>query len=140
VKRGRAEGRCEMRRGGLHLLALGGGLVMDQRVLIVVRLIQKDLSRPLTLKEMAQAVSLSSSHLRALFKADTGMTPAQYQKKLRLSEAQRLLKTTFLNIREILVKVGINDESHFIRDFKRAYGSSPIRYRATISKGDVSSK
>jgi transcriptional regulator GlxA family with amidase domain len=39
---------------------------MDQRVLIVVRLIQKDLSRPLTLKEMAQAVGLSSSHLRSL--------------------------------------------------------------------------
>lgn len=112
---------------------------MDQRVLIAVRLIQKELSRPLTLKEMAQAVSLSSSHLRALFKADTGMTPAQYQKKLRLSEAQRLLETTFLNIREILVRVGINDESHFIRDFKRAYGSTPIRYRATTSKERVSS-
>ena len=113
---------------------------MNQRVLTVVRLIQKDLSHPLTFNEMAQAVGLSSSHLRALFKAETGMTPLQYQKKLRLIEAQRLLETTFLNIREILVRVGINDESHFNRDFKRAYGSSPIRYRATISKGDISSK
>ena len=107
---------------------------MERRVLRVVRLIQENLSRKVTLKEMAQAVSLSSSHLRALFKTDTGMTPAQYQKKLRLSEAQRLLETTFLNIREILVRVGINDESHFIRDFKRAYGSTPIQYRVMISK------
>src|SRR5215210_9358160 len=99
---------------------------MNQRVLTVVRLIQKDLSRPLTLKEMAQAVGLSSSHLRALFKAETGMTPAQYQKNLRLSEAQRLLETTFLNVQEIMARVGINDASHFNRDFKRAYGSSPI--------------
>ena len=113
---------------------------MDQRVLIVVCLIQKDLSRPLTLKQMAEAVGLSSSHLRYLFKADAGMTPLQYQKKLRLSEARTLLETTFLNIREILVRVGINDESHFIRDFKRAYGSTPIRYRTMISKGDVSLK
>ena len=105
---------------------------MHQRVLTVVRLIQKDLSRPLTLKEMAQAVGLSSSHLRALFKAETGMTPAQYQKNLRLSEAQRLLETTFLNVQEIMARVGINDASHFNRDFKRAYGSSPIRYRTII--------
>lgn len=113
---------------------------MNQRVLTVVRLIQKDLSRPLTLKEMAQAVSISSSHLRALFKAETGMTPAQYQKKLRLSEAKSLLETTFLNVQEIMARVGINDASHFIRDFKRAYGSTPIRYRALISKEGVSSK
>jgi transcriptional regulator GlxA family with amidase domain len=113
---------------------------MDRRVLTVVRLIQKDLSRKVTLKEMAQAVSLSSVHLRALFKAETGMTPAQYQKKLRLSEARTLLETTFLNSREIMVRVGLNDESHFIRDFKRAYGSTPMRYRATTSKGGISSK
>lgn len=53
---------------------------MDRRVLRVVRLIQENLSRKVTLKAMAQAVGLSSSHLRALFKAETGMTPAQYQK------------------------------------------------------------
>lgn len=113
---------------------------MDQRVLIVVRLIQKDLSRPLTLKEMAQAVSLSSSHLRALFVEETRMTPLQYQKKLRMSEAKNLLETTFLNVQEIMARVGINDVSHFIRDFKRAYGSTPIRYRIRSSKEGVSSK
>jgi transcriptional regulator GlxA family with amidase domain len=105
---------------------------MDQRMLTVVRLIQKDLSRQLTIEEIARAVSLSPAHLRALFKAETGMTPLQYQKKLRLSEAKGLLETTFLNVQEIMARVGINDVSHFIRDFKRAYGSTPIRYRAII--------
>jgi transcriptional regulator GlxA family with amidase domain len=105
---------------------------MDRRVLTVVHLIQENLSRKVTLKKMTQAVSISSSHLRALFKAETGMTPAQYQKKLRLIEAQRLLETTFLNVQEIMARVGINDASHFNRDFKRTYGSSPIRYRAII--------
>lgn len=113
---------------------------MDRRVLTVVRLIQKDLSRKLTLKQMAQAVGLSSSHLRALFVEETGMTPLQYQKKLRMSEAKNLLETTFLNVQEIMARVGINDVSHFIRDFKRAYGSTPIRYRIRSSKAGVSSK
>jgi AraC-like DNA-binding protein len=102
-------------------------------VLTVVRLIQKDLSRKLTLKQMAQAVGLSSSHLRALFVEETGMTPLQYQKKLRMSEAKNLLETTFLNVQEIMARVGINDVSHFIRDFKRVYGSTPIRYRIRSS-------
>jgi AraC family transcriptional regulator len=105
---------------------------MERRVLRVVRLIQENLSRKVTLKAMAQSVSLSSSHLRVLFKTEIGMTPLQYQKKLRMIEAKNLLETTFLNVQEIMTRVGISDASHFIRDFKSAYGSSPIRYRAII--------
>lgn len=103
---------------------------MNPRVQKVVHLIQKDLGRKLTLSEMAQAVNLSPAHLRALFKSEIGMTPVQYQKKLRLSEARRLLESTFLNVQEIMVRVGLSDDSHFVRDFKKLYGLTPAQYRA----------
>lgn len=103
---------------------------MDPRVQEVVHLIQKDLSRKVGLNEMAQAVNLSAEHLRQLFKSEIGMTPVQYQKKLRLLEAKRLLESTFLNVQEIMVRVGLGDDSHFVRDFKEAYGLAPAQYRA----------
>ncbi|HEY0319789.1 MAG TPA: AraC family transcriptional regulator [Pyrinomonadaceae bacterium] len=103
---------------------------MNLRVQKVVHLIQKDLSRKVTLGEMAQAVNLSAAHLRTLFKSEIGMTPVQYQKKLRLLEARRLLESTFLNVQEIMVQVGLSDDSHFVRDFKKLYGLAPAQYRA----------
>jgi two-component system response regulator YesN len=106
---------------------------MDPRVQKVIHLIQKDLSRKLILDEVARSVNLSPAHFRALFKAETGMTPAQYQKKLRLLESRRLLETTFLNVQEIMNRVGFNDDSHFVRDFKKAYKLTPVQYRTLHS-------
>lgn len=103
---------------------------MNPRIEKVVNLIQKDLRRKLTLTEMAQSVGLSVEHLRELFKSEIGMTPIQYQKKLRLLEARSLLESTFLNVQEVAVRVGLTDESHFVRDFKKLYGLTPVQYRA----------
>jgi transcriptional regulator GlxA family with amidase domain len=103
---------------------------MNPRVQEVVHLIQQDLSRKVSLEEMAQAVNISAAHLRTLFKSEIGMTPIQYQKKLRLLEARRLLESTFLNVQEIMVRVGLSDDSHFVRDFKKLYGLTPAQYRA----------
>ena len=103
---------------------------MDPRVQKVVHLIQKDLSRKVTLNEMARAVNLSAIHLRSLFKNEIGMTPVQYQKKLRLLEARSLLENTFLNVQEIMIRVGLGDDSHFVRDFTKTYGLAPAQYRS----------
>lgn len=84
------------------------------------------------LEEMAQAVNLSPSRLRYLFKTETGMSPSDYLRHLRLEKARELLDTTFLQIKEIRTKVGIPDQSNFVRDFKRKYGASPTEYRRQI--------
>ena len=91
---------------------------------------KQDLSRKLTPGEIARAVNLSPAHLRYLFKAATGMSVMQYQKKLRMEEARRLLESTFLSGKEIMLRIGIMDESHFVRDFKQGYGMTPAQYRA----------
>jgi len=78
---------------------------------------------------MAASVNLSYSRLEHLFKAETGMTPVSYLKKLRIEKARELLETTFLTNQQIIVKVGMYDESHFIKDFKKAYGLRPSQYR-----------
>ena len=107
---------------------------MDQRVQKALRLIEADLSRRLAPGEIARAVNLSPAHLRYLFKAETGMSIMQYQKTLRLEEARRLLESTFLSGKEIMSRIGITDESHFVRDFKQSYGMTPAQYRARFGR------
>jgi transcriptional regulator GlxA family with amidase domain len=93
-----------------------------------------NLNRNVSLTEMANAVNLSASHLRQLFKRETGVPIARYGRKLRLAEARKLLRNTFLNVKEVAARVGIAGLSHFVRDFKKAYGATPARYAARYRK------
>lgn len=96
----------------------------------MVELMRGDLSRGLSLEALARAVNLSPSRLHNVFKSETGLSPARYLKKLRLERAKELLEESFFSVKEIRVRVGIGDESHFVRDFKKAYGLTPTEYRA----------
>lgn len=108
-------------------------LVMDQRVQIVRSAIEKDCRRAWTITALARLVNLSPSRLRHLFKSETGITPNQFVKEVRLSEAEKLLRTTFLRVKEIMNRVGFLDESHFAHEFKKTYGVSPSKYRSTAN-------
>ena len=102
---------------------------MAERVKRVIELMQDDPSRSFTLGEMAESVNLSPPYFCYLFKSITGIPPAKYLKSLRMQQAATLLTTTFLSVKEIIKRVGCADESHFIRDFRRMYGKTPIAYR-----------
>lgn len=106
---------------------------MDSRVRLAINLLSEDLSRDLDFKALAVYVNLSSSRLRHLFKEETGLTPAQYLKRLRLERARELLERSFLRLKEVMPQVGINDESHFVRDFKKVHGITPARISAALS-------
>ena len=58
------------------------------------------------------------------------MPPIRYLRLLRMERAKVLLESSFLSVKEIAFQVGLNDESHFVRDFKSTYGFSPALYRS----------
>jgi hypothetical protein len=64
------------------------------------------------------------------------MSPAKYLKVLRLEQAKTLLEESFLSVKEIRVRVGFGDESHFARDFKTHFGLTPTQYRARHLSND----
>lgn len=107
---------------------------MDERVRTAIDLMNADLERKITPIEIAQAVRLSPSHLRSLFKTETGTSLSRYFKQLRLRRAEHLLETTFLSIKEVAATVGIGRVSHFVRDFKAAYGITPALYSERYRK------
>jgi transcriptional regulator GlxA family with amidase domain len=103
----------------------------DPRVRKVIALMRDNYHRELTLGKLAGSVQLSIWHLCHLFKNETGKPPAQYLKSIRMEEARRLLESTVLSVKEVINKVGMSDQSHFVKDFKRAYGDTPTRYRSS---------
>src|SRR5215213_9013518 len=92
-------------------------------------MMREDVRGELSLGEFAQSVNLSVWRLCHSFKSDIGMPPIRYLRLLRMERAKNLLESSFLSVKEIAYRVGLNDESHFVRDFKSTYGSSPALYR-----------
>jgi transcriptional regulator GlxA family with amidase domain len=103
---------------------------MAERVKRVIEMMQGDPSRTFSLGKMAASVNLSPPYFCYLFKTITGVPPAKYLKTLRMNHAAFLLTSTFLSVKEIVSRVGLTDESHFVRDFKRIYGLTPSEYRS----------
>ena len=106
---------------------------MDARVEKVVTRIREEFRQDPSLNEMAQVVNLSTSRLRYLFKKETGVAPGHYLRAFRLAQARELLENTFLSVKEIIRSVGVNDQSHFIREFKKSYGLTPAQYRMSLA-------
>jgi AraC family transcriptional regulator of arabinose operon len=103
---------------------------MDPRVRTTLALMQENLQGAWSADTLARAVNLSPSRFQHLFKAEIGMAPTHYLRALRMEEARRLLQTSRLTVKQIINGVGVEDKSHFAREFKKAYGLSPSAYRA----------
>jgi transcriptional regulator GlxA family with amidase domain len=103
---------------------------LDKRVEKIIEMMREDVRGELNLSEFAQSVNLSVWRLCHIFKSDVGMPPMRYLRLLRMERAKHLLESSFLSVKEVAYRVGLNDESHFVRDFKSTYGSSPACYRA----------
>jgi transcriptional regulator GlxA family with amidase domain len=101
----------------------------DYRVQKVIALMEEFLHQGRSASSLAKDVNLSSSRLHQVFKEETGLSPAKYLRLLRMQQAKEFLETSCLSVKEVMVRVGVTDESHFVRDFKKTYGYTPAKYR-----------
>lgn len=90
---------------------------------------------------MAEQAGMSEFHFNRLFKRATGVPPSQYQIKLRIDAARRLLRETKRSVITIANEVGYSNPSHFAQLFRKATGLAPTDYRrerqSTVSKRKV---
>jgi len=110
---------------------------LDKRVEKIIQMMRDDVRGELSLSEFAQSVNLSVWRLCHIFKSDVGMPPIRYLRLLRMERAKNLLESSFLSVKEIAFQVGLNDESHFVRDFKSTYGFSPALYRSHFKSSNT---
>ncbi|MDR0584488.1 MAG: AraC family transcriptional regulator [Treponema sp.] len=80
-----------------------------------------------SLAELAAQVNMSQPSLCRHFSRITGMSPLQFQKKLRLYEAQRLMFTEDKSAETAAHEVGYESPTQFNREYKRQFGEPPHR-------------
>lgn len=98
----------------------------------IIKLINDDLSKTLSIAELAKASGMSRSALHQHFKAITGMSPLTYTKELRLLKAQTMVHETTHSIATIGFDVGYDNPAQFSREYARRFNKSPRQDRAAI--------
>jgi AraC family transcriptional regulator, transcriptional activator of pobA len=91
--------------------------------------IEERYRKPISLKDVARAVSLSRGHLTTVVRRKTGRTVQEWIAERRMSEARRLLLQTDLAVEEVGRRVGYGDPGYFVRSFRRAHGMTPLGWR-----------
>jgi len=89
----------------------------------------------ITLKHLAAQFNLDPYYLQKLFKRYIGQSPMEYIISLRMTRAKSLIRTSTMSISEIAYTVGVDNISHFTRQFKKQEGMSPTQYRKFWSIG-----
>jgi transcriptional regulator GlxA family with amidase domain len=120
-----------------HFERLVSAANTDYRLRNAFEYAKSNLRRDLSLPRIATITNVSVWHICRLFRHEIGISPVRYVKLLRLRCAADLLTKTSLSVKEVMASVGINDESHFVRDFRKFTGEFPVEYRARIRRQAV---
>lgn len=92
-----------------------------------VEQLRKNFDQSLRIEDLAQELSMSTSSFYQHFKTVTAMTPLQFQKRVRLQEARRLMLGEGLDATNAAYRVGYADAAYFSREYKSVFGNPPMR-------------
>ncbi|WP_281541276.1 helix-turn-helix domain-containing protein [Maribacter aestuarii] len=82
-----------------------------------------------SIKSISSKSGLSASKLQSGFKFMHNVTLGEYIRLIRLEKAEHLLRTTDLNISEVVYSIGFTSRSYFCKIFKKKYTCSPKTYK-----------
>ncbi|MBA4064828.1 MAG: AraC family transcriptional regulator CmrA [Isosphaera sp.] len=117
---------------GARLRQIASAGAPAQRIARAIRWLRDHFAEPLSVEELAKHVGMSPSAFHLHFKSVTALSPLQYQKRLRLQEARRLMAAEGLDAGETAFRVGYESPSQFGREYLRMFGASPKRDVATL--------
>lgn len=107
-----------------HIAVVGGS---THRIVRAIERLRKEFDQPLRIDDLARDLGMSVSSFHHHFKAVTAMSPLQFQKRLQLQTARRLMLGERLDAASAAYRVGYDDASHFSREYKRLFGLPPLR-------------
>lgn len=100
-----------------------------ERIYPAILLVKDHFSEMITVRQLADACSMSTATFFRLFRQTTNKTPMQYLEEYRLKQAAHLLVSEPHTLAVIAETCGYWDEFHLSRNFKKHYGVSPREYR-----------
>ena len=87
--------------------------------------IKENFRNAFAVEELAEKRNMSVSLFHQKFKSAVGMGPLQCQKRLRLTEARRLMLDENRNVTEASFEVDYESVSQFTRDYRKMFGLTP---------------
>jgi transcriptional regulator GlxA family with amidase domain len=106
---------------------------MPQAISLAKAYIEQHYKDPIDLDSLAALVGLTRFSLAKQFRQQVGISPYQYVCRVRILNAQTLIKQGERPI-EIAGAVGFFDQSHLAKHFKRLCGVTPSQYRERFCK------
>lgn len=104
---------------------------MNDRILAVQRMqdyIEKHIDSEITMSELSKVSLFSPWYSYRIFKEETGLTPADYIRRLRLSISASRLKNEDCKIADIAFEMGFGSVDGYQRAFLREFGCNPKEY------------
>lgn len=93
----------------------------------------KDWNRQEKISKYAEICGISQCYFNALFREWSGMGPVEYRTRMRITQAQAILRSGTVSVAETAILVGFEDPFYFSRVFKAQTGVSPQEYRRNHS-------
>jgi AraC-like DNA-binding protein len=106
-----------------------------QKVANVIQRLRSAIAEPIRIEDLAAHASMSPSSLHHHFKQVTAMSPLQYQKRLRLTQARQIMLVESTDAATTAYRVGYESASQFNREYSRMFGAPPIRDIQTLRAG-----
>lgn len=111
-----------------HLLVRGSQAPIPR----ALSFMKANLAEPLSLEDVAAHVGLSKFRFLKIFKKETGQTPMQTLRRLRVEAAEPHILQSHLKLDAIAQSVGLVDGSHLSRLFRQITGESPGAFRRRL--------
>jgi len=119
---------------GLRLRQVAAAGAPTRHIARAIRWLKDHFADTLQVESLAKHVRMSPSAFHLHFKSVTAMSPLQYQKRLRLQEARRLMLGDGLDAAEAAFRVGYESPSQFSREYRRMFGAPPRQDVAAIKE------
>lgn len=95
----------------------------------ILEYIEKNYYQNISAKDLSEICHYNPSYFSRIFKKYTGVTFSEYLKKLRITNACRLIKENDINISNIYDKVGYTNKTNFYKHFRQLTGKTPLEYK-----------
>lgn len=99
--------------------------IHNSKLLMLIEMMERNISIPVTLEEMSREARLSRRHVERLFRQNLGRSPARYYLELRLERARQLLMQSDMPIVDVAIACGFVSASHFSKCYRGLFGRSP---------------
>jgi len=117
---------------GEHLRMVNTLGTQSNQIAKTITWLRGNYKEPLRVDELAKEVNMATSTFHRHFRQLTTLSPLQFQKRLRLYEAQRLMLVEDEYADIAAQAVGYESPTQFNREYKRMFGDSPHRHVSRI--------